>query len=343
MPLDPRLLERMTTGAVITEDRFCDLCRYNLRGLQAGGRCPECGHPIAFSPAGVAATVDNLTRAPLFYLKTVALGSILLVVGSIGSILLDSLARALTMPALAVPAVLSALLWWAGVVLVTTERPLSRNTVRDVLLDRPHLRWLNRTIQPIWLIAVAGPILSTTPLGAIGALISAIALAFALLATVPLAIYLSALAEWASHTGLSARFRVAAWGLALAGPIALILPVLVVGFGPPTGLLALIAVVALIVAAICQILFLICIATLCSTSLWAIGNARSAARIQRRAAKRRQQHEEEMAARTVEAIELSGDVGPPQTGPAPSGMPVLNPPPGVRPYPVDPGPQPGDP
>ena len=32
----------------VEDDRQCDQCGYNLRGLRFGGRCPECGTTIRY-------------------------------------------------------------------------------------------------------------------------------------------------------------------------------------------------------------------------------------------------------------------------------------------------------
>lgn len=41
-------------AALLSAERHCLRCRYNLRGLQATGRCPECGTPF------VALSADSL-------------------------------------------------------------------------------------------------------------------------------------------------------------------------------------------------------------------------------------------------------------------------------------------
>ncbi|HNO77135.1 MAG TPA: hypothetical protein PKN33_03660 [Phycisphaerae bacterium] len=41
-----RITNPKAMAAEITDDTECNACGYNLRGLTAGGNCPECGHPI---------------------------------------------------------------------------------------------------------------------------------------------------------------------------------------------------------------------------------------------------------------------------------------------------------
>lgn len=45
-PVDPRILRKHANAALIEDNRSCARCGYSLRGLPAGGRCPECGTPI---------------------------------------------------------------------------------------------------------------------------------------------------------------------------------------------------------------------------------------------------------------------------------------------------------
>ena len=52
---------RALAGETMTEDRYCEGCGYNLRGLQFGQACPECGLGSLSSGGGVRAS----TRDPL--------------------------------------------------------------------------------------------------------------------------------------------------------------------------------------------------------------------------------------------------------------------------------------
>ena len=60
-------------GEVITEDRLCRKCNYSLKGLHAGGMCPECGTPIP-RPKPRVLGGDNLSDAPVGYLRTLSFG-----------------------------------------------------------------------------------------------------------------------------------------------------------------------------------------------------------------------------------------------------------------------------
>lgn len=53
---------------IITHDRACHRCAYNLKGLKTGDRCPECGTPIRVQRVGGG----SMTEAPMAYLDRLA-------------------------------------------------------------------------------------------------------------------------------------------------------------------------------------------------------------------------------------------------------------------------------
>ena len=65
--------------AIIAEDTPCRRCGYNVRGLRAGGRCPECGTALRVGgrPRGEA----EINTAPIEYLHTLRKGSLLMLLG----------------------------------------------------------------------------------------------------------------------------------------------------------------------------------------------------------------------------------------------------------------------
>src|ERR1044071_7378912 len=125
MPIDPRELvgAKRSFTEVVETDRPCSKCRYNLKGLPINGRCPECGYPISRRGVrGAKRFTETIADAPLFYLKTLAVGAVLLASGSglLGVLLLLETSRKVRlwphwpMAALGICA-LAAAAWWTGV------------------------------------------------------------------------------------------------------------------------------------------------------------------------------------------------------------------------------------
>ncbi len=73
--LDDPIVPLSATGEILGEAR-CRACGYNLRGLQAGGICPECAAPIAPS-----LRPDRLSSADAGWLERLQAGALLLLIG----------------------------------------------------------------------------------------------------------------------------------------------------------------------------------------------------------------------------------------------------------------------
>ncbi len=81
--------ERGTFGALITENRYCTSCQYNLKGLTVGGVCPECGTTIVVFEHRGSRTGDlPLPEAPRLYLNLLTLASV--VAGATACVILAS-------------------------------------------------------------------------------------------------------------------------------------------------------------------------------------------------------------------------------------------------------------
>lgn len=287
MPIDPRELVKAGREGVIADDRLCDRCRYNLKGLPRGGRCPECGLPIR-SRGGRKRFTDNLTQAPLFYLKTLALGlgataaaSAMFIITSIAGAIAPQWALAI----LALNA-LAALLWWVGVFIVTAQRPLSESTIRDAFLESRGLRQANRILQTGWIASALLTFLEIRTGNPVPGYLAHAALVIATLGLVPLALQFSALADWAGDTGVSERFKIAAWAMAVFGVTSQ--AGLFAAMGGVTGvLMATIWFWSSFATAIAQGMFLFGIFQLVSSAGWAITNAQHAADSARRIADRK--------------------------------------------------------
>lgn len=307
MPIDTRELRRSKNAAyeLITTDRLCDQCRYNLKGLPSNGKCPECGRPIRGRRS--KRFVDSMVDAPAFYLKTLTLGIVVMAVFSIVSAFAFSAVKGgLSLIAVGVAGA-GSLGWWLGVYITTAPRVFSETMTRDELLDSNWLRMTNRGMQAAWMVsAVAwllairgtGPAAQFAELGARGAeLIGLFGLA-------PLAVQLSSLANWAGDTGLSERFKISAWLMGFCGIFAAV-GALVAGFGSPLrGLITLRAGIAGFGWSIGQLILLYSLAQLAYLAMWAIRNQSTAAAADRRLRLKEAKHEREMADRTAAAAAM---------------------------------------
>ncbi len=78
-------------GVLITRDVPCRQCAYNLRGLAANGRCPECGQPVALSING-----DLLCFSDPNWVAKLRTGALIILASILGSTLSFVLALAAT-------------------------------------------------------------------------------------------------------------------------------------------------------------------------------------------------------------------------------------------------------
>lgn len=65
------------TGEVVSDDRPCITCGYNLRMLPLAGQCPECGTPVAATPV-----TANLLAAPRSHLQWLRVGAVLMLIAT---------------------------------------------------------------------------------------------------------------------------------------------------------------------------------------------------------------------------------------------------------------------
>jgi hypothetical protein len=78
--------ETSPAAPIIADDLTCAVCDYNLRGLDAAQRCPECGNEISLSLRS-----DRLEFADPIWLARMSAGVVLLTVAAIAGCLLDIL------------------------------------------------------------------------------------------------------------------------------------------------------------------------------------------------------------------------------------------------------------
>jgi hypothetical protein len=326
MPIDPRELRPNANAPyeLITSDRKCGRCGYSLKGLPSNGRCPECGKPIAGSKRGHRRFSDNLSDAPLYYLKALAWGTGLLAVSWVGmSVSFNVASRWAALPG-AVAAGVFAVAWWTGVYIVTARRPFNENTLPDKVLESGWFRVFNRTVNLVWLLA-AGALVAFLKHPAIALLwIAFLGKALGMIALAPLGVHLSSLAFWASDTSLGERFRVLAWILTPAGLLVL-LGTVGLQFPPASapgwlqaigGLLYVGSVWAWMFRLVATAVFVFSLYQLAHEALWAVKNNQTASDVAVRLARRDEEHAREIAERSRVAGMLQ------QSGPAA----VINPP-----------------
>lgn len=349
---------------LVAFDRPCPKCRYNLRGLKIGGRCPECGHPISRPPARF---IDALADAPMHYLKTLAVGLMLLAVAGVGGAASMGLARSGHGLHGSAWAVTLSLAWWVGTWIVTRPRPHTENTLHDTLLDSQRLRVAVRISQLAWPGAAAGwllvalaPILTPGPAPIAGAVVlvtpsplenfgrrlALIAEPIGFLSIVPLSLLLSSLAEWAADSPLAERFRASAWGIAVGGGLGVVGLLAAGSAGTIMGVIGIMGMVTLALAMLALVIFVIGLVQLAVEAVWAVSNAHNRLAVEARLAARREAEFRRMDRRNARAEAARRKAGsratPPPTsfparGPGITGEPVFKRPAGgVEPYGVAP-------
>ncbi|MEI7657854.1 MAG: hypothetical protein WCK33_07290 [Phycisphaerae bacterium] len=208
--------------APIAEDRPCRRCGYNLRGLRAGDRCPECG--TAIGGARRARGRVGIDEAPLERLRVLRAGSLLLASGGpLGTAAFVVAVQAERIssgnditPLAGIVAAIAFLAWAAGAWLVHSPSPERTSTP-----DAADGAW--RT---------ANRLLAFAPLAACGSLalhlkfnasltwlvFAAILLLASLAGYLSLCYFASMLCAWAGDDDTAERFRVSGF-VAIAGGI----------------------------------------------------------------------------------------------------------------------------
>jgi hypothetical protein len=286
MPIDPRELRRSANApvSIVTTDRLCGRCRYNLKGLPGNGNCPECGKPIARRP-GKRTFTDNLADAPLFYLKGLAAGLVLLSVSSLGGVVSFLLLGGTRHLGAALLAGVCSIAWWTGVFIVTGQRARAEHTLYDEVLDSSRLRAVNRLLQLAWpaaTLAWAAAFAVPAPLDK-GLVFTGLGLAvIGLFGLVPLSLHLSSLAFWANDTHIGERLRFIAWGFAVMGLLVVAGSGATAAGGLLQGLFFLLSVWSSMGLVIAELLFLWSLIQLAHETLWAVRNNNTAAEVAQR-------------------------------------------------------------
>ena len=209
------------TGTVINE-RQCVGCGYNLRGLPVGGRCPECGMPIASE----SRFDEPLAHSPVEVIKAFRLGCWFATVVMFSAAVTIVARSFRAVPAEAIAAILGvlAMLWLAATWMVTPSFTIRAAAARG-FGPTSRLRMAARALQFGWLACAscyALVALYSTQLGGwvglvrLGMIVSAI-VGFA--GVVCLGILLERLAEWARDDDAERALNLAVWGVPITTSI----------------------------------------------------------------------------------------------------------------------------
>ena len=296
MAIDPRELDSMPrTGSPLPEGRTCTSCGYDLTGLMSGGKCPECGTTIT-PPRSNKRLADNLTDAPLGYLKRLAAAQIGAMLASFAGLGTALLANSVPTPRNTALPLVCALVWCGAMAVITLPRPKTEGMARDAVLDQPKIRLSVAFVQVFWLLSTlcgfigAALAANSAPL-ANGFGVASTVLAYpAMLGVALTSIYFGSLADWAADTGLADRFRLSAWTLVLGGVFGTSF-FLLGGVVPKIGgILAIVGIFIMLIGVAGFLLFFASVAQLTQLAVWAIKNhVAIEARDQRIAEKRARQ------------------------------------------------------
>lgn len=287
------------TDSAIPSAPTCKKCGYDLTGVAQGKPCPECGFGAEKPGFRSSGSGDNLTDAPAWYLRLMAGATSMAALGMVSMVIIG-FTQDITLSANNVLIYAGAvLLWFVGIVLCTWKRPIGPKTVRDVTLDSAWARWVVVGAQSLHLVALAlaFSVASSGAAPGSGLLIAyEIIDVVAFLGLVPVSIYLSSIAGWASDDALEGRLRFVAWGIALP---AILIPVIngLVSLSPVLGLLWLGGLVLYAVSVIALLVLGVGMIQLAVMSNWAISNAAAAAARDQRIAERREREAKQAADR----------------------------------------------
>lgn len=218
---------QIATGQVIESHRPCRKCGYDLRGLTANRRCPECGTSIAASLMRKL-NDEALGDAPPGYLSRLRLGAALLlasplvlaVLAMVGPLVRKGLADDAAAERFVLSSLLApGLLWASGCFLLSGPRETQQQVLGGISIWRAR-RWGLRLTSPAWLGVTAcllwlAGLTNPSPVEERAALASLVAaLLFALINAAVLSHYFSLLCAWAYDMAMSRSFALLAWGAA---------------------------------------------------------------------------------------------------------------------------------
>lgn len=313
MVVEPGFLAGIGQQSAITGDRSCPTCDYDLRGLKVGDPCPECGEQIR-PLSGRGSIHDNLVLAPVGFLRNLRFAFILLALSLpvvIGGLFALRWGLGRPFPA-AVAVLVASVAWWFGVVLATEPRRSAAAGTQARRLERRRMRWLNRSVQGFWAVAAMLILFKIHATGAakdwleVGRAISTLAALFGL---APLAWHLSDIAEWGQDDDLAERLRLSAWGVAGAGVVVFLTPILAFLAGPLAFFVGFVGLIAALIWPLTVILLEVCLIQFIPMVNWSIRNWAAA---REREARRIEKAERARSEAMAEAERAGGAAPPPR-------------------------------
>lgn len=249
-------------------NRQCDQCGYDLFGLPAGGKCPECGTPIRKRQSRTSGTMSE--EAPTRFVRKLRTGFRLASLAILGSIVLRFVGLGF----------LASFMWVGGIWIITMPRPGRGTIVPDKVLDNDRFRLLVRLVSlpwPIYSITLAALVAlnsaATAPSPALTIpllIIMFICGAISWIGLIPTCVYFAETAYWASHDHLSDRLRSTAWTMAVFGVLSVLLTGIALLNIAPSAAAGFASIFTIMLTLLALIVFFVTVIQLANVMTWVI-------------------------------------------------------------------------